>query len=273
MHPDWHVGHVTVNGVKLHYHRTGGDKPVVILAHGITDSSLCWTRLVRALESSYDLILYDARGHGLSDQPGSYGLEDHVADMVGLIRALELESPFLLGHSMGGANIPFVAALHLDAPSGLLLEDPHWPAEPESSTTYDLGAWRNDLIADKAKPLEALLAAGSSDNPMWDMIDLNPWAEAKRQVDPDVVTWLHSYRKLNGWREIIGQVTCPVLLITGDTDVTVTPEVAREAGQLCPNLEVSHIKNAGHSIRRDQFEVYIESVRTFLDKVVLSKLS
>ena len=64
--------YVTANGIRLHYERTGGfsaraKKPPIILLHGITDSGACWPRLQAALAPDYDLIMPDARLHGLSD--------------------------------------------------------------------------------------------------------------------------------------------------------------------------------------------------------------
>lgn len=271
----WQAGHVTANGVKLHYHRTGGDKPPVVLAHGITDNGLCWTRLARALAARYDLVMYDARGHGLSDQPGAYLLADHVADLIALIHALDLRHPVVLGHSMGGANAPVVAARHPELVRALVLEDPHWPDEPEDETTYDLNAWRNAVAAEKVQSTDALLAWGRRANPEWDDTELHPWAEAKRQVDPDVVSWLTSRQDLNNWREVAEQIRCPTLLVTGDptvsADVTVTPEVAKEATRLCPSLVVANLPGAGHSVRRDQFTGYIKAVEAFLDQVVLDR--
>jgi N-formylmaleamate deformylase len=264
----WQKGYVTVNGTKLHYHRTGGSKPTVVLAHGITDNGLCWTRLARALEHHYDLVLYDARGHGSSDQPGHYALEDHVADAVGLIETLELSRPILLGHSMGGANLPVVAARLPEVIGGLVLEDPHWPLEPEDEHTYNLETWRNAISLEKTQPLETLLALGKNANPRWAEEELHPWAQAKKQVDPDVVRWLDSRHELNSWREILKQIQCRVLLVMGDTDVTVTPQVAKEAKQLCSTLEVVQLQDAGHSIRRDQFATYLEAVAAFLKKIV-----
>ncbi|TMF04127.1 MAG: alpha/beta fold hydrolase, partial [Chloroflexi bacterium] len=64
---DWTSGDVNSNGIRIHYTRTRGHKPVLVLAHGATDSGLCWTRLARELESDYDVIMPDARGHGLSE--------------------------------------------------------------------------------------------------------------------------------------------------------------------------------------------------------------
>ena len=86
----WASGYIKTNRIQLHYHRTGGDKPVVVLAHGLTDSGLCWTRLARALEADYDLIMVDARGHGLSAVPKTgYSTDDHAADLADVVRALE----------------------------------------------------------------------------------------------------------------------------------------------------------------------------------------
>jgi pimeloyl-ACP methyl ester carboxylesterase len=67
----WFTGDTLANGMKIHYHRTGGDKPALVLSHGSTGNGLFWTRVARALESDYDVIMYDQRGHGLSDAPPS----------------------------------------------------------------------------------------------------------------------------------------------------------------------------------------------------------
>jgi N-formylmaleamate deformylase len=62
----WQSGDVTANGIRLHYTRTGGDKPPLVLAHGVTDDGLCWTPVAAALAPDYDVIMVDARGHGRS---------------------------------------------------------------------------------------------------------------------------------------------------------------------------------------------------------------
>lgn len=66
---EWVEGAVIANGVRLHYHRTGGDKPALVIVHGITDMGTTWSRVARALEGDYDVIMYDRRGHGLSEKP------------------------------------------------------------------------------------------------------------------------------------------------------------------------------------------------------------
>jgi pimeloyl-ACP methyl ester carboxylesterase len=65
----WVTGCCKANGTELHYLRTGGDKPPVVLLHGLTANGACWTPLARALENDYDVVMPDARGHGRSGKP------------------------------------------------------------------------------------------------------------------------------------------------------------------------------------------------------------
>src|SRR4051794_8028698 len=107
--PLWSTGDVTANGIRLHYTRTGAGtapgKPAVVLTHGFSDNGLCWTPVAEVLADDYDVIMIDARGHGQSDAPAEgYGSAEHAADVAGVIAALGLRRPALLGHSMGAAT-------------------------------------------------------------------------------------------------------------------------------------------------------------------------
>jgi N-formylmaleamate deformylase len=264
---EWFSDDVIVDGVKIHYHRTGGDKPPVVLVHGITDSGLCWTRLARALEDAYDLVMYDARGHGLSGVPETgYAPEEHVADMTRLVTALGLERPALIGHSIGASNVALAIATYPDLARCAILEDPVW-------RTYDLGAqpgrmdeWHADLIAKKSCTREQLMADERAQHPTWAEIEFGVRADAKLQVDPDVLSWISPQNPPIPWRDVVLKFACPVLLVTADPKLgaIVTSEVAREAASLCDSLEVVHIPGVGHHIRYGKFEPYVEAVRAFL---------
>ena len=104
MTDEWQAGDVAANGIHLHYTRTGGAKPPVVLAHGVTDDGLCWSRVAEALAPRYDVIMVDARGHGRSQAPEQdYRLAAQAADMAAVIAALGLVRPAILGHSLGAA--------------------------------------------------------------------------------------------------------------------------------------------------------------------------
>ena len=64
----WRSGDIVANGIRIHYTRTGGDGPPLVLVHGMADSGLCWSRVAHVLEAEYDLIMPDARSHGRSER-------------------------------------------------------------------------------------------------------------------------------------------------------------------------------------------------------------
>src|SRR5450432_3989349 len=107
----WSDSYISANDISLHYYRTGGDKPPIVLLHGFTDSALCWTPVARVLEPDYDVIMVDTRGHGLSEGPTTgFSMQLLADDTFGFIQALGLRQPLLLGHSMGAATAAVVAA-------------------------------------------------------------------------------------------------------------------------------------------------------------------
>jgi hypothetical protein len=58
---DWSTGNCETNGINIHYTRTGGSKPPVILLHGLTANGACWAALAHAIEGDYDVIMPAAR--------------------------------------------------------------------------------------------------------------------------------------------------------------------------------------------------------------------
>ncbi|MBN1247216.1 MAG: alpha/beta fold hydrolase, partial [Anaerolineae bacterium] len=124
----WPDAYVEANGIRLHYWRTGnGTKPPLVLCHGYSDNGLCWTPVARALEKDFDVIMVDARGHGQSDAPDEgYSTADQAADLAALVRALALDKPVIMGHSMGGATAGYAAATYPDLFGKVVLEDPAW---------------------------------------------------------------------------------------------------------------------------------------------------
>ena len=127
MLPHWTQNDLLINGVRLHYARTGhGDKRPLVLVHGFSDHGLCWTPTARDLESEYDVIMPDMRAHGLSErvQPGEK--VDMAADLAGLIRTLGLRRPIVCGHSMGAMITYQIGVRFPELASALVLEDPPW---------------------------------------------------------------------------------------------------------------------------------------------------
>jgi len=267
--PNWFSGEVIANGIRVHYVRTGGDGPPLVLAHGFSDNGLCWTPVAQALEGDYDVIMPDARGHGLSEAPETgYEMEDQVADLVDFTQALGLERPALMGHSMGASTVALMAARHPELVSCAVLEDPPWREGgfPPEERRARMERGREEMLKMKALSREALIATCREAHPTWPEAELGPWADAKLQLSLNVLN-----RRLSlpaDWSEIAKAITCPTLLITADSEAgaIVTPELAQEAVRLNPRIQVVRISGAGHSIRREQFDRYMRAVMTFLEK-------
>jgi N-formylmaleamate deformylase len=269
---NWKSGEVTANGIKLHYTRTGGDKPPVVAAHGLTDNGLCWSPVAEVLAADYELILIDARGHGRSEAPAQgYSSADHAADYAGAIQALALDQPALIGHSMGAATSAYLAAHYPGLVRGIILEDPPWRsrerAQPPLESLTRAREWRQQILSRKGMTAAQLIEQRRRELPVWPEAELGPWAEAKLQVSPQVIDYVEFPSP--HWSEFVAQIACPALLIIGDEaqGAIVSPQTAAEVVALNPRVEVAHIPGAGHSIRREQFAPYVDAVRGFLQKL------
>jgi len=269
--PEWFSGEVSANGLRIHYYRTGGPQPPLVLSHGATDSGLCWTRVARALESDYDVIMPDARGHGLSDAPDSgYTSSDRATDLAGLISALGLRRPAVGGHSMGAATTLRLIADYPDLASCAILEDPGFrsgePRPPAPGQPDPRDGLRRVVLEAQADGQAATIARGRAASPNWAEEEFAPWAEAKQRVSRTFLDDSTRTGPADEWRGLLPRVTCPVLLVTSDPDLgsIVTPEMAQVATRLLPSLQVVRLRGAGHNIRREQFEPFLREVRTFL---------
>lgn len=263
---------VDANDIRIHYIRSGGDKPQVLLLHGLTDNGACWSPVIGALRNDFDCIALDARGHGQSDAPAAgYAPTDHAADVAAAITALKLNRPALLGHSMGGAVALAVASQYPSLVRAAIFEDPAWFADartpsPEQDNPMKQG-WLNDMRANKQKTRDALIASGHERSPRWSDAELQPWADAKAQVHEEVLQWMDA--PAVDWRAALKQMQCPGLLVTGDVaqGVIISPAQAAEAQMLNAQLQVANIAGTGHCIRRDDFAPFMAAVRDFLAKV------
>ena len=92
--------------MRIHYEVEGRGEPLVI-HHGFT-SSIETVRLLGysdSLKESHQVILIDARGHGVSDKPHtpeSYGLQTAVNDVLAVLDELGIPKAHFFGYSMGG---------------------------------------------------------------------------------------------------------------------------------------------------------------------------
>jgi len=271
----WQASDVVVNGVRLHYVRTGGSKPSLVLAHGVTDDGLCWSPVAEILAADYDVIAVDARGHGFSEAPESgYNTATLAEELYGVLTALALRKPVILGHSMGAMTTLALAGLHPDVPRAILLEDPppSWlpfsgAAQEENPHASGIRTWFLGLAG---QTRDELIRGQHEATPGWSEGELDLWADSKLRVSPKVVQLFTPDPSTDiTWPVYLSRITCPVLLITADPSrgALVTSEAAQALQAHIPHLSLALIQGAGHSIHRDQLDVYMDVVCAYLARL------
>ena len=268
MQNDWSENTLTVDdGIELFYTRTGDtDKPTILLAHGLTDSGLCWHQLASDLEEKYDLIMYDAYGHGKSSRVDPDKRFDLVEDMHELIETLNLEKPAVIGHSMGAATASGFAAKYPEMVSAIVLEDPPWSdmklTQKQFKTTMEELKKKN--LSAKEKSVKNLVKLKKKESPNWEEAILKEWAQSKHEMDPNFFDYYPFSNR--DWRKIAERITIPTLIVTGDVDrrAIVSPAIGMEAVQLLEKGEFGHISAAGHCVRYEQYQPYLRMVSLFL---------
>ena len=87
-----------------------------MILHGLFGFSDNWQTHAKKLADYYRVILVDLRNHGRSDWSEEFSYELMAEDIHELVDQLQLEDLILVGHSMGGKTVMFLAeaAHHLD---------------------------------------------------------------------------------------------------------------------------------------------------------------
>ena len=131
---------VRVNGIDLHYERTGSGPPLLLIM-GLAGQLTDWPEsFVEDLSRHFDVIFFDNRDVGLStwvDAPAptrleifrsfarrstatpSYALDDLADDSAALLGALGLERAHVVGMSMGGMIAQLMALRHRERVASL----------------------------------------------------------------------------------------------------------------------------------------------------------
>jgi pimeloyl-ACP methyl ester carboxylesterase len=276
----WREQMVEIDGARMHVVRSGkGEKPPVVLVHGFSDSAQCWPQLASDLRDEYDVVMPDARGHGHSARVRPEEPVDLAADLAGVIRALALDRPAVVGHSMGARTASQLGARFLELVRALVLEDPPWrptvATEAPSSTPpsdaevlpspHPMQAWVDRL---QEMSVDEIVAQSRPEHPAWPDDVLRRWSAAKRQLDPNFLR--RGGLRSTGWTEIVDALQCPTLLITASPDQgsIVTPELAREVTRRNQHIRLHHIDGVGHHIRFAAYDRYAAEVLPFLKQVM-----
>ena len=262
----------TAKDVRIHYLRTGGTRPPVILLHGFQTAGITWLQTAQAL-AGYDVIMPDFRGHGLStDIEHGFTAELLTEDIATLIRTLKLNKVFVAGHSMGGEIAGRLAASHPELVRAVVLVDPALrpfnlpPADLDNPPMW-LQPMVNAMRSLKTQPheqrlvtIQGLLAPESTS---WSEVDYVTSVEAAAQFDIQTFNARVDYQLAT--EKMVKQITCPILLMTSRG--MPSQDVAQNVKVLTDNWrdgKYVHFVDSGHFIMADQFEQFIEVLTRFI---------
>lgn len=208
------------------------ERPVVLL-HGQADLAWSMHPVAEVLAARHRVISLDLRGHGESDQPGSYGMLQFVGDLGGVIELLGLQQPVIVGHSLGGQVASQFCGLFPEVPSALVVaEGVGPPARMGRGDAADRLARARNLVALAAQPMR-LRPMADEEEAAARLRSAHPGLDAERALflahvatrpaadggivwrfDPFTRHWLLSHDQERA-EERWANVRCPVLVVTG----------------------------------------------------------
>jgi 3-oxoadipate enol-lactonase len=107
--------------IRTNYRVSGGGERWVTFVTGIANDLTLWDVQAAALESDFQVLCYDLRGHGGSETPaGEYTIEMLANDLRDLLDSLSVRKTFLVGLGLGGAIAQAFAVKHQDRLLGLM---------------------------------------------------------------------------------------------------------------------------------------------------------
>jgi pimeloyl-ACP methyl ester carboxylesterase len=280
--PHWSESLVSANGIRQHIWRTGGKKPAVVCLPGFSEIGLTWSRVARALEDKYDVIMVDFRGQGKTDVGSAeYSQDTLTADVAALLGALGISRAAVMGFSNGGGVAAQLAAEHPDLVRAVVLEDGGWGPKPNGKAMTESAqyrAWFDSYIAwlegfqklsteeQRSSIVTRLPAPASS---AWAQEEIDAWAESMAQYQIEFAK-----RGMSLWsttdkpvRELIGSIRAPVLMMValkgGMPGAPKPTEEIRQRVASLSNVKLVEVETS-HFIRREMFDRFVAEVRGFL---------
>ena len=120
---------IAANGIQINVREQGQGEPSLVFLHYWGGSSRTWNEVIARLADQHHCIALDSRGWGESDAPAQgYGISDLANDAQSVIKALELKSYVIVGHSMGGKTAQLLASRRPVGLAALVLVAPSPPS-------------------------------------------------------------------------------------------------------------------------------------------------
>ena len=211
---------VQLSEVKMHYTVYGEKGHPLILVHGNGGSQNSLKEAATYLANDYVVYVIESRCHGQSSDPGVISYDLMAKDIKEFIEAMELEKPYLMGHSDGGINALTVAYTYPDLLGGFI----------------SCGA---NTTPDTFKPYFTI---GVKVNAIFNPNKLNDMMLTQPQMN----------------EELLSRITCPAYIVAGEYDIMWLSDsvLIHESIKDC---KLAIIKGGNHSsfISQDGKQAYV----------------
>lgn len=242
---------------------------VLVLIHAFPLGAGMWEGQIKALPPGWRLIAPDLRGFGgstISAPADELSMDDYGADIVDLLRELQIPSAVVGGCSMGGYAAFSVVRRAQDVVRALVLIDTKATAD-----TPEGRANRRSMLAllDREGPsgvardmMPKLLGKTTLD----DRPDVEPLVRrlVKQQAANAVRGGIQRMMTRPDSSSVLEQLDIPVLIIVGEEDVLTPPDDARKMAALASKAQLVVLPRAGHLPNLEDPKAFNHALSTFL---------
>lgn len=250
----------------------GRGEPEVVLVHGGAQNAHTWDTVAMAL--GCPLVAVDLPGHGHSDwrDDGTYDPVTLANDLIAALTTLAPIPPLLVGMSLGGLTSMVLAARAPELVRSLVMVDitPGVNREkakavidfvdgPQSFASFDDLLARtmehNPTRSESSLRRGILHNAHQLDDGSWQWrYDRRGHARTRPADDPGPADAGADDPGVTGsplWDDF-SAVECELLLVRGSTSPVVDDDDIAEARRRQPDVEVTVVEGAGHSVQGDR---------------------
>jgi len=276
---------LTVNNLRFHYRDWGGRGWPLLLLHGLASTSHIFDLTASLLVEEFRVFALDLRGHGQSDKPDAdYTFEAVGGDVRGVIEALGLERPILVGHSWGAAVGLWLAAVFPALIGGLVMVDGgladlsslSWEETLKRLSPPQLAGM---LVSDFREMIVERAPQGLITPAVEAAILANFEIDAEGKIQPRLPYEYHLRILRAMWEqrlpELYEKVICPVLILPARRKDHEDPALlaakergAAQAEELVADVEVVWLDNTIHDVPLQRPHRLAEEIRRFVQERV-----
>ncbi|GAB2859914.1 hypothetical protein GCM10022221_69360 [Actinocorallia aurea] len=263
----------TGDGRETYYEINGTAGPHVTVVNNFFLTAPMWRNYTGRLAERNRVVTYDLRNQGASTaDPGVIAWTDHVADLGAVLSAAGADRTYLVGTSISALICRDYALAHPDRVAGLILAGPVCTPSGGLRRRAITRSWANSMEHGGTAALWDHLYSMVFGEPMMralgtaGYLGLREAFTALHAADL-VAPNLRSSLDASDDPALLGELTCPVLVIAGEEDPLWSPGALAETEQLIKDVRTIWLSGIGHLPYMEAPEVFERDVQEFIDSV------